>query len=160
MASYQGDDFGAFLPGLTRIIAQPFKTTLKIAKTFVKSPIKGVGAAFMAPVDVVKAWKFAAMGSKPIFKKKAPPKAAQGPKNGSSIAQAAQQAIDAAAQMPIVPTNYIQQQQPTSEVQPSVGPPGMEIPPSTGEQKKSPVLLIAGLGVAAVGAYFLLKKKG
>ena len=180
MASYEGEELGAFLPGLTRIVTQPFKTTVKIAKTFVKSPIKAVGVAIKAPWEMAKAVKFAAMGSKPIFGSKKstvrpstrPSASASAKSSGSSSGGWGQTAYKKYKK--IAEETYAQgyNAPPSSALDfgiPIVSIPSGQSAPSagdvtaqaegfpTGDKKPFPILLlIAGAGVAA---FFMFKKK-
>jgi hypothetical protein len=166
MASYEGDDFGAFLPGLTRIVKQPFKTAAKVTKTFFKSPIKGIGQAILAPLDMVKAVKYAAMGSKPIFrgkKRKRVPivtASATPESRATSVPNYDNTQSTVAPQDSGVPTIDIPETQPQSSPKGPAEVPVSEYPmessaPEAATQQPSgksnmliPLLLVAGVGAA------------
>jgi len=177
MASYQeGDEYlGAFLPGLTRILSQPVKTVAKATTTFFKSPVKGIGQLLMAPVDMAKAVKFAAMGSAPIFKKKAVTNQAvtnqattQATKTRASamikkiMSTASQKATGAISKSSYVDPTY-------QSLAPDYGIPTVSMPQAQsvesiqetatdGSPKKSAIPIIVGVGAIAAILYFKGKK--
>jgi hypothetical protein len=167
MASYQeGDEYlGAFLPGLTRMVSQPFKSVAKATTTFFKSPVKGIGQLLMTPVDMAKSFKFAAMGSAPIFKKKATVKKAAVPvKNIISTGSITPQTTGIIPQASYIEPSY-QSLSPDSGI-PTVSMPqsqSVENVQSAAEEqppKKSITPIIIGIGVIAAALYFKGKKHG
>jgi hypothetical protein len=143
MSSYEpmyGDELGAFLPGLTKIV-----------KSVVTAPFKQIGgvtkAVFKPIGGIAKAVKFAAVGSK---KTVAQPQAQDQSQPYEQMQYAPPQSG--------IPTVDIPNQQFVTTPQEVLAEVGVGSPvPPTSSGKSTPILLFAAIGAAAF--YFVMRKR-